>query len=474
MLVLYGFVMLAGVLFLLVFPRLSDDRVKGILAKAGYDRVVSDIKKLAPGTDPVKESIGFCRRRLMTAAGILCVGSFLAFVYEVRSYMSHELIDGRLIMRNEYMGNEKNLRLKVKDAETGEDGIIDISVSERKYSNEQLAGMAAEADAILMTEILGSNDSLDLITSDMKFPPSLDGFPFKISWRTDDPLLLSSKGVIDQERFRKLGETKNIYEGILTGIHAEFKYDDFIYETDFAAKLYPEDMNRELNLPEFVKELVDEREEASGEEEYLELPVRADNTRLEYEETPDRRSLVILILVVIAALAMYYREAQELKDKVKERNAELMSEYPRMVNRFVLFYSAGLTTRGIWSRLCRDYRNSIENGGKKSYLYEEMLICEGRMNEGMGEIAAYEGFAASCGLHKYRHFVSLIGQAIGKGRADLLIQLEKEAMDAFAERKNRAKEAGEEAGTRLLFPMLMMLSVVLIIVMVPAFIAFRM
>ena len=63
---------------------------------------------------------------------------------------------------------------------------------------------------------------------------------------------------------------------------------------------------------------------------------------------------------------------------------------------------------------------------------------------------------------------------MGKGRADLLIQLEREAMDAFAERKNRARELGEEAGTKLLFPMIMMLLVVLIIVMIPAFISFRM
>ena len=96
------------------------------------------------------------------------------------------------------------------------------------------------------------------------------------------------------------------------------------------------------------------------------------------------------------------------------------------------------------------------------------------MNEGMGELSAYEYFAARIGLHKYRQFISLVEQAIGKGRADLLPMLEREAGDAFAERKNRAREMGEEAGTRLLFPMLMMLFVVLIIVMMPAFISFRM
>ena len=96
------------------------------------------------------------------------------------------------------------------------------------------------------------------------------------------------------------------------------------------------------------------------------------------------------------------------------------------------------------------------------------------MEEGVGEISAFDEFAKRCGLNKYRHFISIICQAMGKGREDLLLMLEKEAEDAFVERKNRAKELGEKAGTKLLFPMFLMLMIVLVIVMIPAFITFQM
>ena len=43
---------------------------------------------------------------------------------------------------------------------------------------------------------------------------------------------------------------------------------------------------------------------------------------------------------------------------------------------------------------------------------------------------------------------------------------------AFEERKNMAKKYGEEAGTKMLFPMIVMLVVVMGIIMLPAVMAF--
>ena len=43
--------------------------------------------------------------------------------------------------------------------------------------------------------------------------------------------------------------------------------------------------------------------------------------------------------------------------------------------------------------------------------------------------------------------------------------------EAFLERKNIAKRLGEEAGTKLLLPMFLMLAVVLVIVIGPAFLS---
>ena len=58
--------------------------------------------------------------------------------------------------------------------------------------------------------------------------------------------------------------------------------------------------------------------------------------------------------------------------------------------------------------------------------------------------------------------------------ADGLTELLKlESIQAFEERKAQAKRLGEEAGTKLLLPMFLMLAVVLVIVIVPAFLTLQ-
>lgn len=76
-------------------------------------------------------------------------------------------------------------------------------------------------------------------------------------------------------------------------------------------------------------------------------------------------------------------------------------------------------------------------------------------------------------MQKYRKFSSYLVQNLKKGNRKLCNLLEQEAMDAFVERKNMAQQIGEEVGTKLLFPMLLMLGIVIVIIMVPAMISFQ-
>ena len=50
--------------------------------------------------------------------------------------------------------------------------------------------------------------------------------------------------------------------------------------------------------------------------------------------------------------------------------------------------------------------------------------------------------------------------------------LSEEADAALEERRNLARKRGEEAGTKLLFPMMLMLVVVMFLILLPAFFGF--
>ena len=106
------------------------------------------------------------------------------------------------------------------------------------------------------------------------------------------------------------------------------------------------------------------------------------------------------------------------------------------------------------------------------YVYEEMNESLVQLKRGMSEQAVYERFGVRCRIREYMKFSSLLIQNLKKGTRELTGLLELEAIDAFEERKNQVKKYGEEAGTRLLVPMVIMLIVVMVIIMFPAIMTF--
>lgn len=85
---------------------------------------------------------------------------------------------------------------------------------------------------------------------------------------------------------------------------------------------------------------------------------------------------------------------------------------------------------------------------------------------------AYEHFGMRCGLACYRKCASLLAQNSKRGSEGLLTALYQEAEEAFEARRNLARKEGEEAGTKLLLPMMIMLLIMMILVMVPACFSF--
>ena len=94
------------------------------------------------------------------------------------------------------------------------------------------------------------------------------------------------------------------------------------------------------------------------------------------------------------------------------------------------------------------------------------------MESGVSELDAYEHFGQRCGLLSYSRFCSLLSQNLRKGNRELLSALRQEAEEAFENRRNIARKMGEEAGTRLLFPMIIMLAVTMVIIIIPAYRSF--
>jgi hypothetical protein len=71
-------------------------------------------------------------------------------------------------------------------------------------------------------------------------------------------------------------------------------------------------------------------------------------------------------------------------------------------------------------------------------------------------------------IPEYRKLSLLILQNVKRGTEGLAAAFEKEEMEVFLMRKNRVRTAGEEASTKLIFPMMGLLVMVIVVMIVPA------
>ena len=459
---------------ILIYLKYRPERSR-LIKRACSDSVKKNMKKLDPGPDSDRRAYVFGRRKIQNLALVLLIASLLAFLMCLKDSNSHELKNGRLLFREGYEGSSRNVELWARNTLSGEKERISVQVREKRYSDEMLKLMLEELEEKLPAVLLGENSSADHVDKKLNFVNRIEGYPFELSYRTDIPAVLSFSGEINEEGLR---QREGASEGVVVKVITELRYDDFLGEIDFYVRVYPRTVSDGESFFNSLRATISLASENSREADYIELPVDPSGrgeSIVEYEEPIPYDSLMVFILGAVIAFLLYKRDDEALKKQAMDRDKQMLSDYPMIVNKFALFYSVGMTTRGIFLKLCKDYeRNREAKGGKKErYAYEEMLRTRKKLQEGIGETDAYEDYAIRCGLQKYRQLVNLMKQAVLKGKSDISDELSRELEQAFLERKNHARQLSEEAGTKLLAPMFLMLLVVIVIIIVPAFMNFQ-
>ena len=120
--------------------------------------------------------------------------------------------------------------------------------------------------------------------------------------------------------------------------------------------------------------------------------------------------------------------------------------------------------------MAADYMRTKPAKGR--FAYEAIVTACHEMDSGMSELEAYRRFGEHCDLMKYKTFSTILIQNLQKGSRQMGEMLEKESVEAWDDRKRKAKVLGEAATTKLLLPMVLMLGVVMAIIMLPACLSF--
>ncbi len=381
------------------------------------ERAQRELSLLDPASGK-REAGEHCIERLQNVLLTLFLADVLALSVSAEAAQKTVLF-GREIARPDYGERTREVTLKAEP----DGGTFDLQVHARKYTKEQADAMEEELAPKLRALILGDNPDLFHVRKNLNLVRKAEGYPFRISWSATSYTYLDTDGTVHAEEIPR-DESSSLVLTAALSLDGN-RWDDTV-----------------------------------------------EGTALSWQQVLEDESLKVFLLMVAAAGLIFGAGHRDLAAKVKKREQELSLDYPQLVTKLVLFLGTGMAVRNAFRRISDDYLAGRKKGGEKRYVYEEILVMCHELESGVPESAAYGKFGSRCGLRSYTRLCSLLVQNLRKGNAELLARLQEEADAAMELRKDTARKLGEEAGTKLLVPMIMMLIVVMMMITIPAYLGF--
>ncbi len=339
---------------------------------------------------------------------------------------------------------------------------VRIPVRERSYSEEEAEEVFERIEKELPEQILGENPSLEQVRTDLYLISRRDDWGVEIRWETDGELI-DGFGAVYGEKAGAEGE-KTLLRAVLSdGTHEKI--------CEFEATVLPPLLTGEERVVKEFLEEVERRDRDQGGES-LTLPESFEGRELSYRD-PEGEPFWAFPFFGMAAAAFLEAEDREKRKRERERREqELLRDYPEVLSKLTVFLGAGLTVRGAWEQVVRGYEQGRREGGRERCAYEEMKTALSQIEKKVPEGRAYQEFGRRCGLQPYLKLAGLLEQNRREGTKNLRGAMKTEMAAAFEERKNLARKRGEEAGTKLLLPLFLMLGVVMAMVAAPALLSF--
>ncbi|MCF0142175.1 MAG: hypothetical protein HUJ75_02230 [Parasporobacterium sp.] len=334
----------------------------------------------------------------------------------------------------------------------GKDELINITIPERKLSPEEISKAMDEAAERLKSEVLGENESFENVNKPLKLVSTFEDY--ELSWEIDDEDVLKYSGEAAFEI--KEGEQW------LVNLYVTFSKEEVSKTYNIPAVITaPVQTAKEL-LTDLIDECIEEGN--SIYDSSVKLPDNINGEKISFTKKTEQNEYIFLVLGLVALIAILIVFDRTLDDKLKKRREQMMMDFAEIVSKLSLLYEAGLSILSAWERIVEDY----EKRGVRRYAYEEMKLTLEKIKSGSREGESYAEFGKRCALHPYIKLGNILEQNLSKGTKGMKLLLKQEVEDAFEERKRLARKKGEEAGTKLLVPMIMMLIIVIVIVAVPA------
>ncbi len=402
--------------------------------------VINDLERLHPGRSRETLQKNYYVEKLRLLLLIVLVGTLLGLFLQVKLWVEGANKPIEELEREPAGGGTREVLLEAEVGREKEELVVEVP--ERKLTSTELELMFAQCAVGLEQWIANASKPNGSLPQETELPEELDGYPFEILWREGE-------------------------EGELT---AYLYYEEKMYRHTIFVERSTEADEAE-SLAEMLCQEVEVQNATSSYEEVLTLPTHLKGEKIKWREVKEDYSGLLMLLAFGTAVGVYFLKDKDLHEEVLKKKKSMKISYPVILNKFVLYMGAGLTVRGSFLKIAMDHQEGdTEAAGMEAY--EEMLFSCNELNAGISESLVYERFGKRTGLQEYARFATMLSQNLKKGNATLLARLREESEKAQTENLQYRKKIGEEAETKLLMPMVIMMAIVMLLVMIPAFSTF--
>ena len=324
-------------------------------------------------------------------------------------------------------------------------------------TREEWAVRVRAAEEEVIDLFLGDNPGTDHVSGKVNLCEKLQDGLFTVEWSFVPDQCIDTQGNLLEENF---------LDGDVIMATATIRYQEYEVCYEFPFQVFRQPLTEEQSFEEAVSDYMQRQDLTKG---VLVLPSELAGQKISWKSQKEPRILMFLLLGLVASSAILYGEYAKKRKLKEQARQEMTRDYPEIVSQLSLFLSAGMSLTQAFGRILSGYEQKKKGsyGGKRAG-YEQIGRMVHEMEDGVPKLQAIERMGERCGLSQYRRLATILSQNMKKGSAGIGAILEKEAAQAFTDRKNMAQKAGEEAGTKLLFPMMLMLVVVMVVLIVPA------
>lgn len=345
---------------------------------------------------------------------------------------------------------------------------ISVNISPRQLSDKEAMKFLEDAKEEMESTYLGKNKSVDMVSESLDLRKSYAGGMVGAEWSFSDGRYIKSDGTLIYDEIEKSEE-----EVIVTA-RATLKCSDKTVVEEYPVEIVmPSEKSRE-GFEYYLNKALTSADENGEKQSYLKLPSKIGTVNLSWSKKWDSRGIIIAVLGILAGVGIILGRREEERRQENRRQQELDRDYPGIVSMLSLYVSAGVTVRSAFKRIFSSYIQSRNRASPQRIGYESLGMVLRKMDDGMGELEAYSDYGRITGNENYIKLSLLLTKNLKRGQSNLAALLEKEEAEAFFQRKMNAKRLGEEASTKLLIPMIMLLGVVLVIMIAPAMFSLQM